>query len=362
MSETLSSPVESKPSLTLPSKAYAAHSISDPLTPWNFERRAVGPNDVLIEIKYCGVCHTDIHFLRNDLGMSVYPIVPGHEIVGVVSTVGDLVKKFKKGDTVGVGCLVESCRECENCKEGEEQYCLNGAVYTYNGIEKETGNNTYGGYSNQVVVNEDFVLHVSDKLPLDKVAPLLCAGITTYSPLRRWKVGKGDKVAIVGLGGLGHMAIKFAASFGAEVTMLSTSPSKEKDALKLGAHKFALTTNEDEVKKLAGYFDLIVDTVAVAHDLNMYVAMLKTKGTHVCLGIAPEPAQLAILPMVFGGRTLAGSLIGGLAETQEMLDYCAEHNITCDVEMIDIKDIHHAYERMEKSDVKYRFVIDMNTL
>jgi uncharacterized zinc-type alcohol dehydrogenase-like protein len=289
-------------------------------------------------------------------------MVPGHEIVGTVARVGDHVKGFKQGDIVGVGCLVESCRECDNCKSGEENYCVNGAVYTYNGIEKETGHNTYGGYSNQVVVSEDFVLHVSDKLPLDKVAPLLCAGITTYSPLRRWKVTKGDKVGVVGLGGLGHMAVKFAASFGAEVTMLSTSPSKEKDATKLGAHKFVLTTNEEEVKKLAGYFDLIVDTVSVAHDLNMYVSMLKTHGTHVCLGIAPEPAQLAMLPVVFGGRSVSGSLIGGIAETQEMLDYCAEHNITCDVEMIHIKDINHAYERMEKSDVKYRFVIDMATL
>jgi uncharacterized zinc-type alcohol dehydrogenase-like protein len=349
-------------SSTLPSKAYAAHSIAAPLEPWSFERRAVGPHDVLIEIKYCGVCHTDIHFLRNDLGMSVYPMVPGHEIVGIVSRVGNHVKKFKAGDIVGVGCLVESCRECANCQSGEEQYCLNGAVYTYNGIEKETGNNTYGGYSNQVVVTEDFVLHVSDKLPLNKVAPLLCAGITTYSPLRRWKVAAGDKVAIVGLGGLGHMAIKFAASFGAEVTMLSTSPSKEKDALKLGAHKFVLTSDEEQVKKLAGYFDLIVDTVSVTHDLNVYVSMLKTRGTHVCLGIAPEPAQLAMLPIVFGGRSVAGSLIGGIAETQEMLDYCAAHDITCDVEMIDIKDIDRAYERMEKSDVKYRFVIDMATL
>ncbi len=362
MSETLSSPNEVKSPTVISSKAYAAHGKSAPLQPWNFERRPVGPHDVLIEIKYCGVCHTDIHFLRNDLGMSVYPMVPGHEIVGTVTQVGDHVKKYKKGQTVGVGCLVESCRDCANCKSGEEQYCLSGAVYTYNGIEKETGNNTYGGYSTQVVVNEDFVLHVSDKLPLNEVAPLLCAGITTYSPLRRWKVGKGDKVAIVGLGGLGHMAIKFAASFGAEVTMLSTSPSKEKDALDLGAHKFVLTTNDDEVQKLSGYFDLIVDTVAVAHDLNKYIGMLKTHGTHVCLGIAPEPAQVAMLPIVFGGRSVAGSLIGSIAETQEMLDYCAEHNITCDVEMIDIKDINQAYERMEKSDVKYRFVIDIATL
>ena len=362
MSQTLTSPGEVKSSVTIHSKAYAAHAVSAPLEPWNFERRAVGPHDVLIEIKYCGVCHTDIHFLRNDLGISVYPMVPGHEIVGVVTRVGDHVKKFKEGQTVGVGCLVESCRECSNCASGEEQYCLNGAVYTYNGIEKETGNNTLGGYSNQVVVNEDFVLHVSNKLPLNEVAPLLCAGITTYSPLRRWNVKKGDKVAIVGLGGLGHMAIKFAASFGAEVTMLSTSPSKEKDALGLGAHKFVLTTKDDEVQKLSGYFDLIVDTVAVAHDLNKYVGMLKTHGTLVCLGIAPEPAQVAMLPVVFGGRSISGSLIGSIAETQEMLDYCAEHDITSDVEMIHIKDINTAYERMEKSDVKYRFVIDIATL
>ena len=235
---------------TVPCKGYAAQSSTSSLSPWSFERRPVGAHDILIEIRYCGVCHTDIHFVKNDLGMSVYPIVPGHEIVGVVTSTGEHVSNFKKGDIVGVGCLVESCRECSNCKEGEEQYCLNGAIYTYNGIEKETGNNTLGGYSNQIVVNEDFVLHVSEKLPLNEVAPLLCAGITTYSPLRRWKIGKGDKVAIVGLGGLGHMAVKFAVSFGAEVTMLSTSSSKEKDALRLGAHKFALTTDETKFKSL----------------------------------------------------------------------------------------------------------------
>ena len=238
MLETKTAHVAEETSATLPSRAYAAQTSTSQLAPWNFERRAVGPHDVLIEIRYCGVCHTDIHFLRNDLGFSVYPIVPGHEIVGIVTRTGAHVKKFSEGDIVGVGCLVESCRVCSNCKEGEEQYCLNGAVYTYNGIEKETGNNTYGGYSNQIVVNEDFVLSVSDKLPLNKVAPLLCAGITTYSPLRRWNIGKSHKVAIVGLGGLGHMAIKFAKAFGAEVTLLSTSPSKEKDALDLGAHQF----------------------------------------------------------------------------------------------------------------------------
>jgi uncharacterized zinc-type alcohol dehydrogenase-like protein len=297
----------------------------------------VGVHDVLIEIRYCGVCHTDIHFLRNDLGFSVYPIVPGHEIVGVVAQTGAAVAKFSEGDIVGVGCLVESCRDCANCKEGEEQYCLKGPVYTYNGIEKETGNNTLGGYSDKIVVNEDFVLRVSDKLPLEKVAPLLCAGITTYSPLRRWNIGKNHKVAIVGLGGLGHMAIKFAKSFGAEVTLLSTSPSKEQDALALGAHQFAVTTDEANVQKLAGYFDFILDTVSSAHDLNIYLSMLKTHGSLVYLGVDPQPSQIAMLPMVFSGRTIAGSLIGGISETQEMLDYCEAHNITSDVEVIDIK-------------------------
>ena len=362
MVETKTTPSPEVTSATLPSRAYAAQTSTSELTPWNFERRAVDPHDVLIEIRYCGVCHTDIHLVRNDLGFSVYPIVPGHEIVGVVTHTGGHVTKFRQGDVVGVGCLVESCRVCPNCKEGEEQYCLNGAVYTYNGIEKETGNNTYGGYSNQIVVNEDFVLNVSDKLPLNEVAPLLCAGITTYSPLRRWNIGKNHRVAVVGLGGLGHMAIKFAKSFGAEVTLLSTSPSKEKDALALGAHQFFVTTEEINVQKLAGYFDFILDTVSSAHDLNIYISMLKTHGSLVCLGVAPEPAQIALVPMVFTGRSLAGSLIGGIAETQEMLDYCAEQNITCDVEMIDIKDINQAYERMLRKDVKYRFVIDMATL
>ena len=362
MIETKTTAIEETTAATLPSRAYAAPGAGAKLAPWNFERRAVGQHDVLLEIQYCGVCHTDIHFVNNDLGISLYPLVPGHEIVGVITKVGGHVKKFKEGDIVGVGCLVESCRECANCKEGEEQYCLNGAVYTYSGIEKETGNVTQGGYSNQVVVNEDFVLHVSDKLPLSKVAPLLCAGITTYSPLRRWKIGKDQKVAIVGLGGLGHMAIKFAVSMGADVTLLSTSPSKEQDALHLGAHQFVLTTNEENEKNLAGTFDFILDTVSSAHDLNPYLAMLKTHGTLVCLGIDPTPAQIAVVGMVFTGRTLAGSLIGGIAETQEMLDYCAEHNITSDVEMIEMKDINQAYERMLRRDVKYRFVIDMATL
>jgi uncharacterized zinc-type alcohol dehydrogenase-like protein len=362
MPETKLSPAEDRTSTALPSKAYAAHSVKAALTPWNFNRRPVGQYDVLIQIRYCGVCHTDIHFINNDLGISVFPLVPGHEIVGVVTAVGDGVNKFKEGDTVGVGCLVESCRVCENCEQGEEQYCLNGAVYTYNGMEKGTGNVTYGGYSNQVVVNEDFVLRVSDKLPLQKVAPLLCAGITTYSPLRRWKIGKGDRVGIVGLGGLGHMAIKFAAAFGAEVTVLSTSASKKEDALALGAQKFIVTKEEESVKAAAAYFDFILDTVAVAHDLNMYISMLRTHGTLCCLGIDADVSEIAMVPIVFTGKSVAGSLIGGIAETQEMLDFCANHNITSEVEMIDIQYINQAYERMLRSDVKYRFVIDMASL
>ena len=347
---------------TLPSKAYAVQSATSALKPWNLERRAVGPHDVLMDIKFCGVCHSDIHFVRNEWGISVYPMVPGHEIVGIVTRVGDQVKKYKEGDTVGVGCMVESCRVCDNCKEGQQQYCLNGNTFTYNAPEKETGGITYGGYSNQIVVNEDFVLRVSDKLPLDRVAPLLCAGITTYSPLRRWKVGHGHKVGILGLGGLGHMAVKFAASFGAEVTVLSTSSTKENDAAALGAHHFIVTTNEAQLKKSMGYFDFIVDTVSAPHDHNLYLNMLKTKGTLICLGAPPTPVQIDSFPLLFQGRELAGSLIGGIAETQEMLDYCAEHQITSDVEVIAMRDINEAYERMLKSDVKYRFVIDMSTL
>ena len=362
MPETKPSPISEVSAGTLPAKGYAAREPSGLLSPWNFERRVPGPRDVLIEIRYCGVCHTDIHFVRNDLGMSIYPLVPGHEIVGVVTGVGSDVHNFEEGDTVGVGCLVESCRVCDNCNEGLQQYCLNGATYTYSVVDRTTGQVTYGGYSNQIVVNEDFVLHVSDKLPLYKVAPLLCAGITTYSPLRRGKIGKGHKVAVAGLGGLGHMAIKFAVSFGAEVTVLSTSPSKEEDARRLGAHKFLLITDKEKVESMALYFDFILDTISATHDLNPYLSMLKTHGTLTCVGIAPEPASIAMLPVVFWGRNIAGSLIGGISETQEMLDYCAEHGITCDVETIAMKDINTAYERMERSDVKYRFVIDMATL
>lgn len=346
----------------LPSKAYAVQTATSQLAPWHFERRAVGPHDVLIEIKYCGVCHTDIHLSRNDWGLSVYPMVPGHEIVGVVTRVGNHVTNYREGDRVGVGCMVDSCRVCDNCNEGQQQYCLNGATFTYGFPEKETGGITYGGYSNQIVVNEDFVLRVPDNLPMEKIAPLLCAGITTYSPLRRWKIGEGHKIGIVGLGGLGHMAIKFAVAMGADVTVLSTSPQKREDAKKLGAHHFINTGDEEQAKKQAFAFDYIIDTVATKHDHNFYIQLLKTKGTLICLGIPPEPIEIAAIPFTFQGKEVAGSLIGGIAETQEMLDYCAAHNITADVELIAMKDINEAYERIEKKDVKYRFVIDMSTL
>jgi len=343
-------------------KAYAVQTKTSPLEPWSFERRDVGAHDVQFEILFCGVCHSDIHQARDEWGGSKYPMVPGHEIVGRVAKVGPHVKKFKAGDLVGVGCLVDSCRTCDNCKEGLEQYCLNGGSGTYNGFEQDKKTPTYGGYSNVIVVHEDFVLRVSDKLPLKAVAPLLCAGITTYSPLRHWKIGKGHKLAVAGLGGLGHMAVKFGVSFGAEVTMLSTSKSKEADAKKLGAHHFLLMSDADAVKKATGTFDFILDTIAAEHDYNKYLALLKTSGTHICVGAPPTPAQIRMFTLIGRRKSLAGSAIGGLPETQEMLDYCAEHNIVSDIEVIDIKDINTAYERMIKGDVKYRFVIDMATL
>jgi uncharacterized zinc-type alcohol dehydrogenase-like protein len=343
-------------------KGFAAKEATAPLGPFEFERREPGPYDVQIEILYCGVCHSDIHQVRNEWGGTMYPIVPGHEIVGRVTKVGSAVKKFKEGDLAGVGCLVNSCRDCQNCKEGLEQYCENGSVGTYNSYERDGKTITYGGYSNRIVTTEDFVLKVSEKLPLEGVAPLLCAGITTYSPLRHWKVGKGHKVGVLGLGGLGHMAVKFAVSFGAEVTMLSTSPQKEADAKRLGAHRFALTKDKDQLKELTKYFDFIIDTVSAEHDYNMYLNMLNTNGVMICVGAPPAPAQVPAFNLIFQRRSIAGSLIGGLPETQEMLDYCAEHNIVSDVEVIPMHQINEAYERMLKGDVRYRFVIDMATL
>lgn len=340
-------------------KAYGAESATTPIVPLTIERRNPKPHDVQMEILYCGVCHSDLHFARNEWGMSVYPIVPGHEIVGRVTAVGDHVNKFKVGDLAGIGCLVDSCRECDNCKEGLEQYCTTGAVFSYNGQERDGSGNTYGGYSKSILAHEDFVLKVSDKLPLDAVAPLLCAGITTYSPLRHWKVGKGMRVGILGLGGLGHMGVKFAVSMGAEVTMLSHTASKEADAKRLGAHKFVLTSDEEQTKAVAGHFDFILDTVSAQHDYNFYLSMLRTNGVMVCVGVPPAPTAVHAMSLIFYRHTLAGSLIGGLPETQEMLDYCAEHNIVSDIELIKMEEINEAYERMLKGDVRYRFVIDM---
>ena len=308
-------------------KSYAAHSATTPLEPWELVRRDPKPTDVQMDILFCGVCHSDLHFARNEWGMTVFPVVPGHEIVGKVTAVGSAVTKYKVGDYAGIGCLVDSCRECDNCKHDQEQYCASGAVFSYNGMERDGSGITFGGYSKSIVCHEDFVLRISDKLDLAATAPLLCAGITTYSPLRHWKVGPGMKVGILGLGGLGHMGVKFAVSMGAEVTMLSHSPSKQADAERLGAHKFILTSDEAQAKSVAGYFDFILDTVSAQHDYNAYLGMLRTNGVMVCVGVPPAPTPVHAMSLVFGRHSLAGSLIGGIAETQEMLDYCAEHNI-----------------------------------
>ncbi|PVD53463.1 hydroxyacid dehydrogenase [Terrimonas sp.] len=343
-------------------KGYAAQTPTSDLAPWSFERREVSPHDVQFDIMYCGVCHSDLHQIRNDWFEGIFPMVPGHEIVGRVKKVGSNVKKFKVGDLAAVGCQVDSCRECENCKDGLENYCLNGNSQTYNGLEQDKKTPTYGGYSNTIVVHEHFVLHVNEKLNLPAVAPLLCAGITTWSPLRHWKVGKGHKLAVLGLGGLGHMGVKFGVAFGAEVTVLSTSAKKEADAKKLGAHHFVVTTDKEQVKKARGSFDFILDTVSAEHDLVFYLNMLKTNGVHICVGAPSKPYSLSPFPLIVGRKSVVGSGNGGIPETQEMLDFCAEHNIVSDIEMIDIKNIHNAYERMLKGDVRYRFVIDMATL
>ncbi|MGC4035037.1 MAG: NAD(P)-dependent alcohol dehydrogenase [Chitinophagaceae bacterium] len=342
-------------------KGYAAQSPTTDLAPWNFERREVVPHDVQIEIKFCGVCHSDLHQIKNDWFPGIFPMVPGHEIVGKVVKVGNHVKKFKVDDLAGVGCMVDSCQVCENCKEGLEQYCLEGNTQTYNAKDR-SGLPTYGGYSSTIVVREEFVLHISEKLNLAATAPLLCAGITTYSPLRHWKVGKGHKLAILGLGGLGHMGVKFGVAFGAEVTVLSTSASKEKDAKALGAHHFVVTTDKAQVDKVRGSFDFILDTVSAEHDMNFYLSLLKTNGVHICVGAPSKPMDIAVFSLMGGRKSVAGSGIGGIPETQEMLDFCAEHSIVSDIELIDIKDITASYERMLKGDVRYRFVIDIATL
>jgi uncharacterized zinc-type alcohol dehydrogenase-like protein len=342
--------------------AYAAPSAKAPLVPHSVPRRDPGPHDVQIDILYCGVCHSDVHQVRDEWGGAIFPMVPGHEIVGRVTKVGASVSKFKVGDLAGVGCMVDSCLACDPCKRDLEQFCQKGAAFTYNGTEMDRKTPTYGGYSTQVVVTERFTLKVPTGLDLASAAPLLCAGITTYSPLRRWNCKPGDRVGVVGLGGLGHMAVKLAASMGAEVTMLSTSRAKEADARRLGAHDFELTSDPKSLKKLIGRLDLIIDTVSVEHDLNTYLGLLRTEGTMVLIGVPTTPAPVAATSLIFGNKKLAGSLIGGIAQTQEMLDYCAEKKVTADVEVIPIQKINEAYERMVKSDVRYRFVIDIKSL
>lgn len=342
-------------------KAFAAHKVSEHLKPYVINRRDPRENDVKIEIAYCGVCHSDVHQVRDEWGGSIFPMVPGHEIVGTVSAVGKNVKKFKVGDKVGVGCMVNSCLTCSACKEGLEQFCESGFVGTYNGIDKD-GSPTYGGYSTQIVTREEFVLKIPDNLPLDGAAPLLCAGITTYSPLRHWKVGPGKKVAVIGLGGLGHMAVKLAKAMGAEVTVLSHSSKKKDDAIRLGAKNFFDTSKPTTFEMLANHFDVIINTVSVKLDWNAYLGLTKRDGALVLLGVPPEAPEVQAGSLIFGRKALTGSLIGGIQETQEMLDFCGKHNIVSDIELIKIQDINEAYERMIKGDVRYRFVIDTKSL
>ena len=345
--------------------AFAALDATSPLGPLTITRRDPGPKDVQIDILYCGVCHSDLHFARNEWGMTLYPIVPGHEILGRVTAVGADVTKFKVGDTAAVGCLVDSCRECASCREGLEQYCdVGGAVFTYGAPDAQMpGQMTYGGYSTSVTVTEDFLLSVSPTLDPAAAAPLLCAGITMYSPLRRWGAGPGKKVGIVGLGGLGHMGVKFSHALGAETVLFTTSAGKVADGLRLGADSVVISKDAEAMQAHAGSFDLIVNTVSVSHDLDQFTNLLKREGTMVLVG-APAHAHPSpnVMSLIFRRRSIAGSLIGGLPETQEMLDFCAEHGITCDIELIRMQEINEAYERMLKSDVKYRFVIDMASL
>jgi len=342
--------------------AWAARAAKAPLARHSISRREPASDDVTIEILFCGVCHSDIHQVRGEWGEAAFPMVPGHEIVGRVSKVGAGVTKFKAGDLAGVGCFVDSCGTCDPCRRGREQFCLKGTAFTYNSTEMDRRTQTYGGYSKAVVVKERYTLKVPAGLDLAAAAPLLCAGITTYSPLRQWKCAPGTRVGVVGLGGLGHMAVKIAAAMGAEVTMLSMSKSKEADARRLGAHAFELTNAPGAFKKLSGRFDLLIDSISVPHDLDAHLGLLRPEGAMVVLGVPPTPYTLGAMSVIFGNKKLAGSMIGGIAETQEMLDFCGEKKIVADVEVIPIGKINEAYERMLKSDVRYRFVIDLASL
>jgi uncharacterized zinc-type alcohol dehydrogenase-like protein len=345
----------------LKTPAYAVKKAKAKLEPYQIDRREPGAHDVLIDILYCGVCHSDIHQARDEWGISSFPMVPGHEIVGTVVSKGEHVTRWKVGETVGVGCFIDSCRECEACIEGEEQFCEKGMTPTYNGYERDGKTPTYGGYSTRITVNEDYVLHIPSGMPLERVAPLLCAGITTYSPLKRAGVKEGDEVAILGLGGLGHMGVKIAKAMGAKVTVLSHSPGKKSDALALGADDFVVTSDSKAFAENEKRFDFILDTVSAKHDYSAYLGLLKRDRTMVLVGV-PEPVPLSATPLVMQRRHLSGSLIGGIRETQEMLDFCAEHGVLSDVEVIPINRINEAYDRVVKSDVRYRFVIDIASL
>lgn len=346
----------------LPTSGYAAKSPTSPLEPFAFARRAVGPHDVLIRIRYCGICHSDVHQARDEWGGSIFPMVPGHEIVGTVVQVGSAVTRFASGDLAGVGCFVDSCRACVPCERGLEQYCEGHLVLTYNGTERDQRTPTHGGYSDQIVVDERYALHIPAGLPLDGAAPLLCAGITTYSPLRHWGVGKGQRLGVVGLGGLGHMAVKIGAALGAEVAVFSQSTRKQQDAARLGASDFVLTSDPSALSKLDRRFDVIIDTVSASHDLDAYLKTLKTDGTMILVGAPPQPIPVDAFSLLMRRRRLVGSLIGGIRETQEMLDFCAEHRTAADIEVIPIQAVNDAYERMLRGDVRYRFVIDLASL
>lgn len=343
-------------------KAYGNSSPTEKLKPLQLQRREPKPDDVVIEIDYCGICHSDIHTARGEWGPTHYPCIPGHEIVGKVIRVGKKVKRFKLGDLAGVGCFVDSCGKCANCKANEEQFCMVHTAFTYGNTEMDLKTPTFGGYSSHITVKDKYVFKIKKGQPLERIAPLLCAGITTYSPLKRYKTKKGSKVGVIGLGGLGHMAVKIAKAMGAEVTVFSTSADKEKDAKKLGAKNFVLSKDPKNFKAVVGKLDLIIDTVSAPHDFSIYMSTLKIGGTHVLVGAAPEPSQIAAMALIHGRKSLAGSLIGGIKETQEMLDFCAKKKVFADIELISADKINEAYDRTVNSQVKYRFVVDAKTL
>jgi alcohol dehydrogenase (NADP+) len=344
------------------STGYAAFSAEKPLGPFDFDRREPKPQDIVIDIEYCGICHSDLHFVENDMGMTTYPVVPGHEIVGRVSWVGSDVSRFKVGDLAGVGCYIDSCRTCEPCTHDKQHMCVEGMTGSFGGVERDGKTPTYGGFSNNYVVNADYALKMHDDVDLAASAPLLCAGITTWSPLKKWNVGPGQKVGIVGLGGLGHMAVKLATALGADVYVFTTSASKRDDARALGAKDVILSTDATQMAEHSGSFNFILDTVAAEHDVNGYIDCLKPESTLCLLGIVPQPLPVASLPLVFGQKCVVGSLIGGLQETQDMIDFCADHGITADIELIPLPKVNEAFDRLHKNDVRYRFVLDMSEL